>query len=52
MSMLVEQRRLTLTRLNEYATGQSEIKNAHTAGGDVEALVKCYEWLLEDHDNN
>ena len=46
-SMYIEQRRLNLTRLHEYATGQSEIPDAHRAFGDVNALVKCYLWLQE-----
>lgn len=44
-SMYLEGRRLNLTKLHEYATGQAEIPNAHRAGGDVAALVKCYQWL-------
>lgn len=47
-SMHIEQRRLTLTKLHQYATGQSEMLGAHRASGDVEALVKCYIWLKED----
>lgn len=47
-SMHIEQRRLNLTKLHDYATGQSSIPNAHRASGDVEALVKCYLWLKED----
>ena len=44
-SMYLEQRRLNLTALHKYATGIPEIPNAHRAGGDVDALVKCYNWL-------
>ena len=44
-SMYLEQRRLNLTRLHEYATGQSEIPGAHRAGTDVKALTVCYQWL-------
>jgi hypothetical protein len=44
--MHIEQRRLNLTKLHEYATGISEISGAHTAGGDVKALVTCYDWLI------
>ena len=47
-SMHIEQRRLTLTRLHEYATGKSEIEGAHRAGNDVAALVKCYQWLMKE----
>ena len=46
-SMYIEGRRLTLKSLHEYATGQSEIPGAHRAGNDVEALVKCFQWLLK-----
>ena len=44
-SMYLEQRRLNLTKLNEYATGRAEIPGAHRAGNDVAALVACYAWL-------
>lgn len=45
-SMGVEQRRLTLTRLHEYATGKP-LQNAHRAKDDVFGLVRCYHWLME-----
>jgi len=46
MSMHIEQRRLSLTKLHQYATTKTEIDGAHTAGGDVRALVICYDWLI------
>jgi len=46
MSMGIEQRRLTLNSLHEYATGKPMAK-AHRAKGDVFALVRCYHWLME-----
>ena len=51
-SMHIEGRRLTLTKLHEYATGQAEIMGAHRAGNDVQALVKCYQWLLKEGYND
>lgn len=45
-SMGIEQRRLTLTRLHEYATGKP-LANAHRAKDDVFGLVRCYHWLME-----
>ena len=47
-SMHIEQRRLNLTRLHQYATGLAEIPGAHRAGNDVQALVTCYQWLLKE----
>lgn len=47
-SMGIEQRRLPLHQLHKYATGEEEIKGAHRAQNDVEALVKCYQWLVKE----
>lgn len=47
-SMHIEQRRLNLTKLHEYATGKSSIPDAHRAFGDVKAMLACYLWLKED----
>lgn len=47
-SMYLESRRLNLTKLHQYATGQLEISGAHRAGNDVSALVKCYGWLVKE----
>jgi DNA polymerase III epsilon subunit-like protein len=46
MSMNIEQRRLSLSKLHEYATGKPH-EGAHRAKNDVYALVRCYHWLLE-----
>lgn len=50
MSMGIEQRRLTLTSLHEYATG-GPLKDAHRAKQDVFGLVSCYHWLMEQKNN-
>lgn len=45
-SMGIEQRRLNLTTLHEYATGKP-LANAHRAKDDVFGLVRAYHWLME-----
>lgn len=46
MAMPIEQRRINLSKLHKYATGQ-EFSGAHRAKADVHALVRCYHWLME-----
>ena len=46
MAMGIEQRRLSLAKLHEYATGAAH-EGAHRAKADVHALVRCYHWLKE-----
>ena len=47
MSMPIEQRRLNLSKLHEYATGKPH-EGAHRAKADVHALVRCYFWMMEE----
>lgn len=46
-SMYLEQRRINLTKLHEYATG-SPFEGAHRAAVDVAALVTCFRWLCSE----
>lgn len=45
-SFPIENRRLTLTKLHEHATGVPH-EEAHRAKADVMALIRCYVWLQE-----
>ncbi len=47
LAMPIEQRRLTLKRLYEIATGETDF-GAHRAKNDVIATVKCYQWLQKN----
>jgi len=47
MSMGIEQRRINLNTLHNYATGK-DIVGAHRAKTDVMALVRGYHWLMEE----
>lgn len=47
MSMPIEQRRMSLSKLHEHCTGKPHA-NAHSAKDDVFALVRCYHWLTEN----
>jgi DNA polymerase III epsilon subunit-like protein len=47
MSMGIEQRRINLNTLHQYATGK-DIIGAHRAKTDVMALVRGYHWLMEE----
>lgn len=49
-SMWVEQRRMSLSALHEHITGKPHL-DAHSAKGDVYALVRCYHWLCEQGHN-
>lgn len=42
----IENHRLKLGRLHEIATGEPH-KDAHSAKGDVIAMVRCYAWMKE-----
>jgi DNA polymerase III epsilon subunit-like protein len=46
-SMYIEQRRITLTKLHEHATG-TPFEGAHRAAVDVAALVTCFKWLVSE----
>jgi len=46
-SMYLENKRLKLSRLHEYATGKPHKDGAHRAKQDVLATLRCYEWLQE-----
>lgn len=46
-SMYLEQRRINLTKLHEYATGTA-FEGAHRAIHDVHALVRCFRWLAHE----
>lgn len=48
LSYAIKNKRLKLGQLYELATGNKEIKDAHTAGGDVRAMVECIIWLKEN----
>lgn len=45
-SMGIEQRRINLSKLHEYACGKP-LANAHRAKDDVFGLVRCYHWMVE-----
>jgi len=45
-SVPVENRRLTLSRLHELATGNPH-EGAHRAKADVHATIRCFNWLSE-----
>jgi len=47
LSMPIEHKRLKLKRLHEMAVGH-EHSSQHSARGDVEALVTCYKWLMDE----
>lgn len=49
MAMPIEQRRINLSKLHQYATG-APYEGAHRAKADVFALVRCYHWLMERED--
>lgn len=44
-SMYIENKRLKLGKLHEYATGEFFKEGAHRAKQDVFATLRCYEWL-------
>ncbi len=46
MAMPIEQRRISLSNLHKYATGQPH-EGAHRAKADVHALVRCYHWMKD-----
>jgi len=46
MAMPIEQRRINLSKLHTYATGQPH-EGAHRAKSDVHALVRCYHWMKD-----
>lgn len=48
-SMYIENKRLKLSKLHEYATGEKEIVGAHRAKTDVMATLRCYKWLQEQN---
>ncbi len=45
LSLGIKNHRLKLSDLHELATGEPH-GNAHRARGDVEAMVRCYEWMI------
>lgn len=47
LSFHIENKRLKLKKLHEMATGL-EHEDQHRASGDVKAMVKCYEWLINE----
>jgi DNA polymerase III epsilon subunit-like protein len=47
LSKPIKNKRLTLSALHELATG-SKFDGAHRAKMDVMALVRCFEWLVEE----
>ena len=46
MAMPIEQRRINLSNLHNYATG-SGFDGAHRAKEDVYALVRCFHWMRD-----
>lgn len=46
MAMPIEQRRINLSNLHRYATG-NEFVGAHRAKIDVHALVRCFHWMRD-----
>ena len=47
-SFHLENKRLKLTVLHEMATGSPHDNGAHRARADVMALLRCYEWMIEE----
>jgi len=47
-SMHLENKRIKLSRLHEYATGRPHSEGAHRARADVMALKECYDWMVKE----
>ena len=47
-SMHLENKRLKLSKLHEYATGKEHKEGAHRAKQDVLATYRCYKWMQEE----
>jgi len=47
-SFVIKNKRLNLSKLHEMATGRPHDQGAHRAKHDVMALVRCFNWLVEE----
>jgi len=47
-SMYIEGKRLKLSKLHKYATGEEFKEGAHRAKQDTMALLRCYNWLTKE----
>lgn len=47
-SMYIEGKRLKLSKLHKYATGEEFKEGAHRAKQDTMALLRCYKWLVKE----
>lgn len=47
-SFPISNKRLTLDKLYQIATGKTEIHKRHRAGGDVKVMVECIAWLKKE----
>lgn len=47
-TMHIEGKRLSLGKLHKYATGKEFTDGAHRAKNDVYALVRCFQWMVEE----
>jgi len=47
-SMHLENKRLKLGKLHEYATGEEFKEGAHRARQDVLATLRCYKWMIKE----